>query len=110
MRTRHTANPDEVVRDEMKRFHTPLCSNPELITLVVESSNEAKPIWPTFSPSFSGPYHVSLGNQSSFSLYARSNFVNMNVTYTVDGENASVLLMGDANADIQVVDGSKEVE
>ena len=94
---RYEATPSARVFDEMKRLFSPVCAQPRLLTLVVESEAVANDIWPRFDGSFRGPYYVSLANFSHFSLYGRFNYDGATASYEINGASIHRFAMGESS-------------
>ena len=81
--TRYLEDPSASTKDTMSRQQTPPCLDPTLLFLgILTGAGEDTVLWPTFSPRNTGPYYVSVGNNSNFRLYARASFVTAIINYT----------------------------
>ena len=88
---------------KLRRLHQPLCTRPRLLSLAVgavdTADNVGYQIWPRFTSDFKGPYYVSTGTLSNFTIYARSNFKAIEISFSAD-ENIFNIASGNVSSPI----------
>merc|ERR1711871_1001924 len=72
----------------------PLCSKPRLLALAVNvidaTENTGAQVWPKFTADFTGPYYFSIGTSNTFTIYARANFIAVNVSCSINGQEYNI--------------------